>query len=146
MPVANIFSLCHNMFCALCAKRPLAHFLARLFSEKTRGTAIALALSSSSSLCKNLTFCNISVITEYIYLKLGACVHYPMSNPCYQGRDFKCIFFRIMTLFRLRLFILYEAPHSRAFAPACSALVLNLSSSVAFKVDNPYKKRQLSRS
>ena len=35
----------------------------------------------------------ISLITEDIYLKLGVCVHYPKSNPYYQGRQFKRLFF-----------------------------------------------------
>ena len=35
---------------------------------------------------KTLTFRKISVITENIYLILGMCVHYPKSNPYYQGR------------------------------------------------------------
>ena len=30
---------------------------------------------------ETLTFCNVSVISEDIYLKLGVCVYYPMSNP-----------------------------------------------------------------
>ena len=39
------------------------------------------------------------------------------------GDNSKCIFFRIMPFFSLRLFILNHAPHSRALAPVCSALV-----------------------
>ena len=73
---------------------------------------------------KTLSFCYISVITEDIYLKLGVCVHHPKSNPCYQGTQFNLHFLRIMPLFRLRLIILYQAPHSRALAPAISALVV----------------------
>ena len=42
---------------------------------------------------KTLIFCNISVITENIYLKLGACVHYPKNISCYQGRQFKLVSF-----------------------------------------------------
>ena len=38
---------------------------------------------------KTLTFCNIYVIMEDIYLKFGVCVHFQNSNPCYQGRQFK---------------------------------------------------------
>ena len=84
---------------------------------------------------KSETFCNTSVITEDIYLKLGACVLYPNSNPYHQGRQFKMyfLFFRIIPLFRLRLFILYQEPHSRALAPACGALV---SFFVVFVEDN----------
>ena len=45
-------------------------FLARMFPEKTRGIAIALASALSSSLsCKKLTLCNVSVITEDIYIQ-----------------------------------------------------------------------------
>ena len=35
------------------------------------------------------------------------------------------IFSIIMPLFRLRLFKLYQAPHSRALAPACGTLVIS---------------------
>ena len=48
---------------------------------------------------KTLTFCNISVITGYVYLKLGVCVCYPKSKLYYEGRQFKMHFFRIMCLF-----------------------------------------------
>ena len=51
------------------------------------------------SCAKTLTFCNISVVTEDIYLKLGVCVHYPKSNLYYQGRQFKMYLYRIMPLF-----------------------------------------------
>ena len=53
--------------------RKLFSVLTWLFSEKAQGIAIALASSLLLSwACKNLTvtFCNISVITEDIYLKL----------------------------------------------------------------------------
>ena len=42
---------------------------------------------------KKLTFCKISIITEDIYLKLRICVFYPKSDPYYQGRQFKILFF-----------------------------------------------------
>ena len=42
---------------------------------------------------KTLAVCNISVITEDIYLKLGLCVHYPKSNLFFQTRQFKTLFF-----------------------------------------------------
>ena len=42
---------------------------------------------------KSVTFCNIYVITEDIYLKLGMCVHYSKSNPYYQRRQYKMLFF-----------------------------------------------------
>ena len=46
-------------------------FLAQLFSKK----------ASSSASCENLTFSNISDITEDIYLKLRIVVHYQKGNP-----------------------------------------------------------------
>ena len=52
-----------------------------------------LRIMALFQLGKILTFCNISVITENIYLKLGVCVHYPKSNPYYQGSRFKMHFF-----------------------------------------------------
>ena len=116
-----LITCCRNSF--LSCKRA---FLAWLFSEKTRSIAITLAsLSLYHRLCaKILTFCNISVFTEDIYLKLGVCVHYPKSNPYYQGRkQFKMHFFRTMSLFRLTLFILYQAP-------TCGALVKKIVTKV----------------
>ena len=50
---------------------------------------------------QKLTFCNISVTTEDIYLKLGICVQYTKINPYYQERQFKTHFFRNMPIFRL---------------------------------------------
>ena len=48
------------------------------------------------------------------------------------------LFIRIMPLFRLRRFILYQAPHSRALVPACGALVphLKLLSANSFNLRN----------
>ena len=69
-------------------------FLARLFSEKTRGIDIALgSLLLSCCRAKSMIFCNISIITEDIYLKHGEFVQYPKSNPFYQGRQFNMQFF-----------------------------------------------------
>ena len=50
---------------------------------------------------KTLTFCNISIITEDIYLKLGICVHCPKSNSYYQGRQFKMHFSELCPCFGL---------------------------------------------
>ena len=67
---------------------------------------------------KTLTFCNISVITEDISFKRGLCVHYPKSNPSYQGKCKKAFFFsELCPFFRLRHFILNQAPDSQAWAP-----------------------------
>ena len=86
--------------------------LARLFSEKTQGIAIALASS-----CKAVTLCN----TEDIYLKLGEFlmefVHYPKSIPYYQGRQIKKIFFRIEPLFRLRILSPIKHPTTKRWHP-----------------------------
>ena len=99
-------------------------FSSTVFQEKGRYCSSLGVVAVVFVIVQNLTFCNISVITEDIYLKLWVCVHYPKSSPYYQGRQFKMLFFfRIMTLFPLRLFILYQAPHSRELAHACSALV-----------------------
>ena len=87
------FSFCWVSFQIVQEKKKLIavllQFLAWLFSEKTCGFAIALL---SLSLQKLLNF-NIFVITEYIYLQLGVCVHFSKSNPYYQGRQFKMHFF-----------------------------------------------------
>ena len=41
-----------------------------------------------------------------------------------KGDDSICIFFRVMPLFQLRSFILYQAPHSRALTDVCGVFVL----------------------
>ena len=51
------------------------------------------SLGSSVISMQKLTFCNISLTTEDIYLKLRVCLHYPKRNPYYQGRQFKMHFF-----------------------------------------------------
>ena len=64
---------------------------------------------------KVLTFCNISVITEDIYLKVGVCLPYPKSNPLYQWKQFKMHFlfnFRIMPPFYLNF--LFSISHPTA--------------------------------
>ena len=100
-------------------------FLAPLFFKKKGGIALALASSLSSlSLCKTWHFA-ISLLllkiftwnSEYVFTIQKAVRTIKADNS-------KCFFFfRIMTLFPLRLFILYQAPHSRELAHACSALV-----------------------
>ena len=61
-------------------------------------------------------------MTEDINLKLRVCVHCPKINQYYQG-DNSIFFYRIMPLFRLRLFILYQVPRSQALTSAYGALV-----------------------
>ena len=77
-------------------------------------------------LIKTWTFCNISVFTEDIYLKLRVCVHFPKSNPYYQGRQFKMLFFYFLELYPfINLKISSSMKHSsQALLPACGALVL----------------------
>ena len=70
----------------------MVRFLIACFRRKPE-----ILLSPWSRCCrrrhaKTLTFCEISVITEDIYFKLGISVHYPKNNPCYQGRQFKMQF------------------------------------------------------
>ena len=50
---------------------------------------------------QKMTFCNISVITEDMYLKLRVYFHYPKSNPYFEVRQFKThiFFFRIIPFF-----------------------------------------------
>ena len=68
-------------------------FLARLFSKKTsrycHSPGVVVANESASDnwrrrrwrRAKTLTFSNISVITEDIYLKLRVVIHYKKGNP-----------------------------------------------------------------
>ena len=102
-----------------------ATFLARLLLEKTRDIAIALASSSSSSF-KTLIFCYISVITEDIYFKLRTCVHYPKSNPYYQGRQFRInFFFKNYAHFRIELFISNKHPKAERWHPHAVLVLKN---------------------
>ena len=55
-------------------------------------------LCSFFDLGKTFTFCNISVITKDIYMKLSVCIHYPKRNSCYQGRQFKMHFLFFLNL------------------------------------------------
>ena len=52
---------------------------------------------------QKLTFCNISVITEDINLKLGVYIRQPKTNPYYKGKQFKisqlCPFFDLNFFF-----------------------------------------------
>ena len=86
----------NNVFISFTFSEIESFFSARLFSEKTQGFAIAFVWLVSRVgviVMQKQTFCNISVITDDIYLKLGVCVHYPKSNPYYQERQFKMLFF-----------------------------------------------------
>ena len=77
----------------------LTAFLARLFSEVI---CYHLAVIIVRRFCaKTVSFCNISVITKEIYLKLRPCVHYSKSNPYYQGRQFKMHFYELCPFFTL---------------------------------------------
>ena len=51
-------------------------------------------------------------------------------------------FLRVMPLFRLRLFILYQALHSRALAPAFGSLVYSAANSGRYRNTSP-KSQQL---
>ena len=76
-----------------------------------------VVVSGGSGMKKTLTFCNISVITEDIFLKLRICLHYPKSNSNYQGRQFKIhffFFFFFFFAFFFFFFFLNYAPFSRA--------------------------------
>ena len=74
----------------------IIQFLARLFLKKKLGGIV---------IAKTLTFSNISVITEDIYLKLRLVVDYPKGEPIPLGWVILKFFFDIvMPRFLLRLF------------------------------------------
>ena len=54
---------------------------------------------------KTWTFCNISVITEDIYLKLGLVVIMKRGTHTNRGGNPQKIFGTVMPLFRLRIFV-----------------------------------------
>ena len=87
---------------------------------------------------QKLTFCNVSVITEDIYLKLSICVCYQITIHTIKEDNTKCFFFfsELNPFFDLDFLILYQASQSRKLAPACSALV-PFSHNVSF----PFKER-----
>ena len=79
--------------------------LVRLFPEKTRGIVIALASPLSSSWKKIVIFCNISVITEDIYLKLWVSVHYLKQSILIKGDNQNAFFLsESWHFFRLKTF------------------------------------------
>ena len=71
----------HNIcFCTEIRKMPI-FLLARLFSKKTTRYCHRSGVVCVVIVVQKLgTFCNISVITEDIYLKLGLVVHYEKGN------------------------------------------------------------------
>ena len=81
--------------------------LARPFSEKTQGVAIALALLASLA-CKKLRFCNISIITKDICLKLKLEYVFIIQRAIHtiEGDNSKRIFFFLEKLLNLTLFTL----------------------------------------
>ena len=67
----------------------------------------------------------ISVITEYIYLKLRVCVHYPKSNPYYQERQSKMHFLQNYAPSSTWIFfILLASTPQLSIVPPCNTLVL----------------------
>ena len=108
---------------------------------------MASSLSTSLS-CKNCDICDIFVITEDIYLRVCS-LSKEQSILHTKGDNSKCIFFsELCPFFRLRLFVLYQVPNSRALAPECDALVYNnqLNYEVCWSLDilEIYRKRTVS--
>ena len=94
---------------------------------------ISIALASSILLlwCRNLTFYNISVITEDIYLKLEVCVHFPKSNSYYQGRQFKIHFSELCPFFSLNILSSIKHPTGERWHPHV-VLLVSLSTSCSW--------------
>ena len=139
MLITNIFSFSPNVFKRfifqggwrlwLFCKEFSTTFQLGSFWKKPRSIAIALASSLSDIVfvVQKLLHFVISPLllkiftwnSKYYYF------HYLENNPNYQGRQSKIHFFsRNMPVLRLRLFILYQAPHIWVLAPLCGALVL----------------------
>ena len=60
-----------------------------------------MLLASAAALCENLTFSNISDITEDIYLKLRKVVHHQMGTHTSGGGNPPVSFYKVMPLFDL---------------------------------------------
>ena len=58
-----------------------------------------------------VAFCNSPVLTEAVYIKLGACVHYPKSNPYYQWKQLKMLFLSELCPFFFELHFLSSIKH-----------------------------------
>ena len=69
---------------------PSVHFKLGRFLRKPE--ILLLLWRHTCCYAKTVTFCNISVISEDIYWKLGVCVHCQKSDPYCQGRQFKMLF------------------------------------------------------
>ena len=70
------------VFTKLCPFFDLEFSCNHCFQRKRRCIVIApAAAAAAAASCKTLTFSNISVITEDIYLKLRTVVHYQKGNP-----------------------------------------------------------------
>ena len=85
-------------------KPSACNLLARLFSKKTlrycHSPGIVGDVVVVVQCCaKTLTFSNISVITEDIYLKLRVVVHYQKGEPTPVGEGIFQFFDRVMPLF-----------------------------------------------
>ena len=79
---------------------------------------------------KTVTFRNVSVITEDIYLELGVCVHHPKSNPCYKGRQFQMHFSELCPLFDLDILASIKHPTAERWHPYVVLMFSLLSANV----------------
>ena len=78
----------------------------------------------SSETIQGAFFQNYAPFSTWTFYSLSCSLSKEQYNNYTIKRDNSmCIFLRIMPPFRLRLFILYQAPHSLALAPACGTLV-----------------------
>ena len=80
---------------------------------------------------KTLTFSNISVITEDIYLKLRVVVQYQKGTHTSWGGNPSIFWTKLCPFFDLES---SKCSYSQALAPACSALVYDLGLSFLFYV------------
>ena len=81
------------------------------------------------------------VNTEDIYLKSGKCVHYPKSNPCYKGRQFKTHFSELCPFFYLEKTLTFCK-----ISVTTEDIYLKLGVRVNYPKSNPYYQGRQSKS
>ena len=141
--VFKTFHLSLHLYLIPLSNKPL---LAWLFSEKTWGTARALASCLSVVIVVSQKLWHFVIHVSQLLLKI-----FPWNSKylftiqgaihTITGDNTKCFFLKLCIFFDLRHFILYEATHSLMLAPAWVGLVFPCLSTSLLKI--PWEKEKL---